>query len=187
MTITELSIGGAWKIDITRYPDNRGWFQEWFKKSELQAHINFDFSAVQANISKSAAGVIRGIHYSIAPQGQAKLVTVMSGAIDDYVVDINPKSPTFGGWERVHISADQGTAVLLSPHMGHAFQALTADTVVSYIVTAEFNPGMEKGITPMCPYVAIEWTAKPAAIISAKDLQAPQLITQRDSGNLPLT
>lgn len=185
MNVNPLTIEGAWVVDGRRFADDRGWFQEWFKQSAILETTGYDFRPVQANISRSAAGVIRGIHYSVAPQGQGKLVTVMSGVVDDYVVDIRPDSSTFGQWERVRLSSEEGNSLLLDPHLGHAFQALTNDAVVSYLVTAEFNPQAEKGITPFCPVVGIAWEPHRPESVSQKDLEAPDLQQQRDAGNLP--
>jgi len=185
MLITPLSIPGAWLIKARRFEDDRGWFQEWFKHSVVLKETGFDFVPVQANISKSAAGSIRGIHYSVAPQGQGKLVTVMSGYIDDVIIDIRPNSPTFGKWEKVRLSAESGDAVLISPNLGHAFQALAADTVVSYMVTAEFNPAAEMGISPFCSDLNIVWDSSIAPLVSPKDIEAPTLHEQRVVGNLP--
>ena len=96
MNIEPLSIAGAWRISGRRFADDRGWFQEWFKRSALLEATGYDFAPVQTNISRSAANVVRGIHYSTAPNGQGKLVTVMNGEVDDYVIDLDPASPTFG-------------------------------------------------------------------------------------------
>ena len=186
MKVEPLDISGAWLINGHRFADERGWFQEWFKYSALSDATGVQFTPVQANISRSAAGVIRGIHYSTAEHGQGKLVTVMAGEIDDYVIDIRPGSPTFGQWRRVRLSSDNGNALLLDPHLGHAFQARTDDTVVSYLVTAEFNPEAEKGITPFCNELGITWDASLTASTSPKDTAAPSLSEQLNSGNLPL-
>jgi dTDP-4-dehydrorhamnose 3,5-epimerase len=186
MNITKLDIGGAYYIEAKRHADERGWFQEWFKKSELQKFIDFDFTPVQANISHSKKGVVRGIHYSIAPEGQAKLVTVMHGAIDDYVIDINPNSPNFGKWTRIRLTSDHGNAVLLPPHVGHAFQALTDNTMVCYLVTAEYNPTAEKGITPLCKKIDIDWQSVVTPLLSPKDMEAPDASTQARLNLLPI-
>jgi len=150
------------------------------------AQTGFDFNPVQTNISKSAAGSIRGIHYSIAPLGQGKLITVMSGAIHDYVIDVRPTSSTFGRWEKVPLDSRSGGSLLLSPNLGHAFQALEDDTIVSYLVTAEFNPEAEKGITPFCPKLAIKWDTTITPLVSQKDVDAPTLADQHLAGNLPM-
>jgi dTDP-4-dehydrorhamnose 3,5-epimerase len=185
MRITELGIAGAWIIDPQRHGDDRGWFQEWFKQSELESECGFHFAPVQANISKSARGTIRGVHYSSAEIGQAKLVTVLSGAIDDYVIDVRPSSPTFGKWERVFLSAENGRSVLLSSFLGHAFHALADDTVVNYLVSAEYNPVKELGVSPFCPHLAIEWADTGGYSVAPKDNAAPDLLSQRDAGLLP--
>ena len=84
----------------------------------------YRFPVRQANVSRSARGVVRGIHFAEVPPGQAKLVTCMSGSIRDVVVDIRVDSPTFGSWQAVDLSAASRDAVLLPVGVGHAFVAL---------------------------------------------------------------
>lgn len=185
MKVEQLEIQGAWLIRASRFSDSRGWFQEWFRNSSLLDVTGIDYRPIQANISRSSRGTIRGIHYSLAPSGQGKLVTVMHGAINDYVIDIRPSSPTFGQWQRVSLDSENGDALLIDPHLGHAFQALEDGTIVSYLVTAEYNPEMEKGITPFCPKLAIDWEPHHPDALSPKDLDAPSLLAQQDAGLLP--
>lgn len=183
--IRRLDVGRAWFVPAHRHRDDRGWFQEWFRRSSLAEDTGFDFRPVQANISLSASGVVRGIHYSVAAEGQGKLVTVLRGAIDDYVIDLVEGSATFGQWERVRLTADEGGAVLLDPHMGHAFQALEDDTVVSYLVSAEYNPEAELAITPLCPTVAIDWHHGTPLVLSDRDRAAPDLVSRLRERELP--
>ena len=185
MNVTQLDIAGAWHIKGNRFADERGFFQEWFRFSALEESTGVSFSPVQANISRSSAGVIRGIHYSMAPLGQGKLVTVMSGAIDDYVIDIRPASPTFGQWRCVRLSSSNGDALLIDPHLGHAVQAIEDEIVESYLVTAEFNPEMEKGITPFCDTLRIQWNTDSPRVISDKDRLAPTMSQCLNQGLLP--
>lgn len=185
MNVTASEITGAWIIEGRRFGDERGWFQEWFKHSGIDASTGFDFRPVQLNVSHSVAGVVRGIHYSVAPNGQAKFVTAMSGIIDDYIIDIRPSSPTFGTWQRVRLDSAQGNSVLLGPHMGHAFQAISSTATVCYAVTAEFNPEAEKAINPMCPSIGIDWEPSLVPILSPKDEAAPTLDEQKSAGLLP--
>lgn len=185
MKLERLGISGAWLIHLNRFADDRGWFQEWFKWSAIRDSGGPEFVPVQANTSRSMAGVIRGIHYSIAPMGQGKLVTVMNGAIDDYVIDVRIGSPTFGQWERITLDTDEPKAVLIDAHLGHAFQALTDDTLVSYLVTAEFDPENEKAISPNCPTINVQWSKNLAPIVSEKDMAAVGLDQQRTAGLLP--
>lgn len=185
MNMAQSSIEGAWLIDAVRHGDERGWFQEWFKKSDVQNQIGFSFDPVQLNISYSTQGVIRGIHYSIAAEGQAKLITVMSGEIDDYIIDVRLGSPTFGKWERVRLSAELGNSVLLGTNLAHAFQCVSSDTRVCYAVSAEFNPDAEKEIHPLCPTLNIGWDKNYSISLSSKDEGAPTLDFQRTNELLP--
>lgn len=185
MIIKDSTIQNAWTIDPLRHGDNRGWFQEWFKKSGVQQQTEFLFEPVQINISHSLQGVIRGVHYSIAPEGQAKLITVLSGEIDDYIIDIRPGSRTFGKWERVRLSAELGNSVLLGSNLAHAFQCVSPEARVCYAVTAEFDPEAEKAINPLCPTLDIRWSEAFPIALSPKDEAAPNLIAQKKALLLP--
>jgi dTDP-4-dehydrorhamnose 3,5-epimerase len=184
-TFSESSIKGAWLVDPTRHGDERGWFQELFKKSAVKTATGFEFSPVQINVSHSSQGVVRGIHYSIAPEGQAKYIAVLDGEIDDYIIDVREGSPTFGKWQRVRITAQQGNSVLLSSNLAHAFQVVSKIATVCYAVTAEFNPTTEKAINPFCPDLAIAWDTSFQAVLSLKDKMAPHLNEQAARKELP--
>ncbi len=185
-TFTESTINGAWIIDPVRHGDDRGWFQELFKNSTVKDNTGFDFCPVQINVSHSSQGVIRGIHYSIAQEGQAKYVTVIDGEIDDYIIDVRVGSPTFGQWERVRLSSNIGNSTLIGPNLAHAFQAISPRAVVCYAVTAEFTPKFEKAINPFCPQLAITWDASVPALLSPNDKLAPSLEEQLRDSNLPI-
>ena len=103
MELEELEINGAWLARSPIHKDERGIFREWFKSDDIKTATGRDFGIEQANISRSSKGTLRGIHYSIAPRGQAKWVTCVSGAIKDVIVDIRPVSPTFGKWVEVEL------------------------------------------------------------------------------------
>jgi dTDP-4-dehydrorhamnose 3,5-epimerase len=185
MKLSKSSIEGAWLVNPIRHGDERGWFQEWFKKSEVERQIGFSFEPVQLNISYSQQGVVRGIHYSIAAEGQAKLVTVMAGEIDDYAIDLRPGSPTFGRWERLRLSSSVGNSVLLGPNLAHAFQCVSEQATVCYATSAEFNPESEKAINPLCPTLKIEWDRNFPILLSPKDEKAPNMDQQNEVGLLP--
>lgn len=185
-TFVESTINGAWIIDPIRHTDERGWFQELFKFSAIKMNTGINFAPVQINVSHSTQGVVRGIHYSIAPEGQAKYVSVMEGEIDDYIIDVRPSSPTFGMWQRVRLSAEQGNSILLGSSLAHAFQAVSAHATVCYAVTAEFNPEAEKAINPFCPQLDIEWSNFFPALLSPKDAVAPILEQQLRLQQLPV-
>ena len=185
MKLSKSIIEGAWLIDPVRHGDERGWFQEWFKESEIETQIGFSFAPVQLNVSHSFQGVVRGIHYSVATEGQAKYVTAMSGEIDDYIIDVRPGSPTFGQWERVRLSSTIGNSVLLGSNLAHAFQCVSAEATVCYAVSAEFNPTAEKAINPLCPTLNIVWDKNFPILLSPKDEAAPTLDQQQTAGLLP--
>jgi dTDP-4-dehydrorhamnose 3,5-epimerase len=187
MTIfTESTINGAWIVNPVRHGDDRGWFQELFKNSTVKEATGFNFSPVQINVSHSSQGVVRGIHYSIAQEGQAKYVSVIDGEIDDYIIDVRTGSPTFGQWQRVRLSSAIGNSVLLGSNLAHAFQAVSSRATVCYAVTAEFNPKSEKAINPFCPQLAIAWDSSIPALLSPTDKAAPSLEDQLRNSNLPV-
>ena len=114
-------------------------------------------------------GVVRGNHYSIAPEGQAKYVSVLDGEIDDYIIDVREGSPTFGQWQRIRVSATLGNSVLLGSNLAHAFQVISKEATVCYAVTAEFNPVAEISINPFCPHLATNWDDSFPTLLSPKD------------------
>jgi dTDP-4-dehydrorhamnose 3,5-epimerase len=186
MLARPLSIHGAWLLTTPVYSDERGTFSEWFKSSQLKELTQEDFEPLQANVSVSQAGVIRGIHYSLAPRGQAKLVTVMHGAILDIAVDVRIGSPTYGKYESVKLVAGEGQAIFLRHDLAHAFQALEDNTVVSYLVSSEYSPKDEKEITPLCTQLDIQWSKNFPAILSEKDRSAADLIMRKHQLLLPI-
>ena len=186
MTARPLSIHGAWLLQSRVFADDRGTFSEWFKSSLLTELTGESFEPVQANVSLSSAGVVRGIHYSLAPRGQAKLVTVLRGSIMDVAIDARVGSPTFGKYETAELQAGDGQAMFLRHDMAHAFQALEDNTVVSYLVSSEYSPTEEKEISPMCSTLNIQWSKNLKAVLSEKDRIAPDIAQQSAAGLLPI-
>jgi len=176
-------IKGAYIISHQKNEDLRGWFQEWYRSGEFDFPELQSFTPRQANISKSAIGVIRGIHYSLSPEGQAKLVTVMSGKINDYIVDIREGSETFGQYVKVPIKEGDSTSVFIGAGLGHAFQSLAEGSIISYLLSSEYDPAMEFGISPFCPFVGINWEAR--YTVSSKDESAQNLKESMFSHRLP--
>jgi len=185
MIAKPLSIHGAWLLQSRVFADDRGTFSEWFKSSLLTEQTGESFVPVQANVSVSNAGVIRGIHYSLAPSGQAKLVTVLRGSIMDVAIDARVGSPTFGKYESAELRAGDGQTMFLRSDMAHAFQALEDNTVVSYLVSSEYSPTHEKEISPMCSMLNVQWSEKIEGILSEKDQSAPTTPELSAKGLLP--
>jgi dTDP-4-dehydrorhamnose 3,5-epimerase len=158
MTFTPLKIEGVWLHTPKVWPDDRGTFHEVFKLSLISEQLGREFQVKQVNQSTSAAGVIRGIHWTDSPEGQAKYVSCPKGAIWDVVVDFRPDSETYGEWDARTLSAENGQSLLISEGIGHAFLALENGTTASYLCTSEFNPLADKIISPLDPILNISFS-----------------------------
>jgi dTDP-4-dehydrorhamnose 3,5-epimerase len=186
MKLTPLGIDGAWVAESPVWRDDRGFFREWFKYEDVKAATGREFGIEQANISLSSAGTLRGIHYSIAPRGQAKWITCVTGSIQDVIVDIRPDSKTFGQWIDVELKGDSGKAVLISEGLGHGFLALEDNTTVAYLVSTPFSPADEFEINPHDEKIGIKWEMDLSSLkISGKDKNAPTLAERLADGKLP--
>jgi dTDP-4-dehydrorhamnose 3,5-epimerase len=184
MEFERLPIEGAWIVSSGIHCDERGSFREWFKADEILKATGEDFLIGQSNISISQAGVIRGVHYSLAPQGQAKWVTCVVGSIWDVVVDIRPSSPTFKKWVGIDLDGKSGKMILISKGLGHAFISLEDNSIVSYSLTSPYSPSDEYEINPFDPDLQIQWPHL-KCIISPKDENAPSIASRLAEGNLP--
>lgn len=179
MLIQPMSFSGFDLLHSEVHADNRGHFIEVFRRDEIAIATGFDFDTAQLNASSSHAGVVRGFHYKETPPGQAKLVTVLSGAIYDVALDLRPDSPTLGRWEGVHLAAGDGRAALLQHGLAHAFLALKPNTVIAYLNDSPFQPEIEHAVQPMSVGVNWQQLAEAAGIaeliVSERDLSAPTL------------
>jgi dTDP-4-dehydrorhamnose 3,5-epimerase len=180
----ELGVSGAWLIESPVWADERGFFREWFRLPDFLAR-DVDFTAQQANISHSVRNTVRGLHYSLAPEGQAKLVTCASGALDDVLVDIRVGSPTFGVVEVVHLAGDAGRSVYLPAGVAHGFCVTSESAVLAYLLSSNFNAPFELEINPFDTEVGVAWALEGPAIVSGKDASAPTLAERRAAAELP--
>jgi dTDP-4-dehydrorhamnose 3,5-epimerase len=187
MKLTPLGIEGVWLAESPVWSDDRGFFREWFKSEDIKKETGKDFGIEQANISLSSKGTLRGIHYSIAPCGQAKWITCVAGSIKDVIVDIRPDSKSFGQWIEVELRGDSGKAVLISEGLGHGFLALEDNTAVAYLVSTPFSPTHEYEINPLDEQIGIQWGMETSDLrISDKDLNALSFIERKLNGQLPV-
>jgi dTDP-4-dehydrorhamnose 3,5-epimerase len=180
-----ISIGGAWTFTPAVHRDDRGYFLEWFRAGELYESLGYWPETAQANCSVSRRGVIRGIHFSDVPPGQAKYVSCVQGAILDVVVDIRVGSPTYGRWEAVRLDDESRQALFISEGLGHAFTALSDQATVIYLCSTPYAPGREHGVNPLDPAIGIRWPADAEPVLSGKDAAAPTLAEARAAGLLP--
>ncbi|MEZ0107316.1 dTDP-4-dehydrorhamnose 3,5-epimerase [Catenulispora sp. EB89] len=184
MDIAPLSIEGAWEITPRLHGDPRGLFTEWYRFDHLAEAVGHPLDLRQGNLSVSAAGVVRGIHFADVPPGQAKYIMCTRGAVLDVIVDIRVGSPTFGQWQGVRLGEDNRKAVYVSEGLGHGFCALTDDATLTYLCSATYNPGHEHGIHPLDAELGIDWPAE-VPQLSERDLKSPSLAEAKDSGLLP--
>ena len=157
--------------------DERGFFLETFKNSDFTAAGIIE-PFVQDNQSRSARGVVRGLHFQKDPHAQGKLVRVCRGAVWDVAVDIRPFSETFGKWTAVELSEKNRRMCYIPPGFAHGFLALEDDTELQYKCTAEYDADSEAGIRWDDPDIAIDWPFTDM-LVSGKDAQLPFL---RDLG-----
>lgn len=174
MNVRDAGLGEVKLIEPKVFGDERGFFLEsWNSRAFAEAGIDACF--VQDNHSRSAAGVLRGLHYQLVrPQG--KLVRVVSGRAFDVAVDIRRSSPSFGQWIGVELSASNKRMLWVPPGFAHGFLALEDGTDFLYKCTDYYAPEHDRSILWSDPQIAIEWPLGEAApSLSAKDSEAPSL------------
>jgi dTDP-4-dehydrorhamnose 3,5-epimerase len=186
MDLTPLGIDGAWVGRSKVWHDARGNFREWFKAEEIAQVTGMNFHVAQANLSESKYGVLRGIHYSLAAEGQAKLVTCIAGTVKDVIVDIRPKSATFGKYVEFNLTGGSGDILLISSGLGHGFVSLEESSIVAYLVTSPYSPSEEFEINPLDSAIGINWEVDVnQLLLSPKDANAMSLLEAQSIGKLP--
>jgi dTDP-4-dehydrorhamnose 3,5-epimerase len=185
MEIEPLGIPDAWVCAPRIHADARGDFLEWFRGDLLREATGRRFDVVQANHSRSTAGVLRGIHYADVTPGQAKLVYCPAGAVLDVIVDIRVGSPTFGQHQTVVLDDTNRRAVLIYEGLGHAFYALGDAASVTYLLSSVYDPLTEHTISPVDPALALPWPTDHELVISERDANAPTLAEAAATGVLP--
>lgn len=160
----------------TVYGDERGYFVETFRQDKLEEFSGYKINFCQDNESKSSKGVLRGLHYQLAPHAQTKLVRVIQGKVLDVSVDIRKGSPTFGQHVAIELSSENKRQVLIPRGFAHGFVVLEDDTVFSYKVDNYYAPQCDRGIAFNDESLGINWMlGKDNLILSAKDKVQPLL------------
>lgn len=157
------------------FEDARGFFFETYnEKRYKEMGINANF--VQTNQSKSCYGVIRGLHYQLAPHSQSKLVSVTVGKVFDVAVDLRKDSPTFGKWYGVELSDENKLQFFIPKGFAHGFSVLSEKAIFSYMCDEFYAPQADRGIMYNDPSLNIDWRIPTEnAIISDKDKKHPLL------------
>jgi len=184
MQTRKLAVEGAFEFVPETYHDHRGLFVAPFQEPAFLETVGRPFSVAQTNHSTSAAGVVRGVHFTRTPPGQDKYVYCPHGRALDVLVDVRVGSPTFGRWDAVEVDSRAFRSVYVPLGVGHAFVALQDETVMAYMVSGTYVAADEFAVHPMDPGLGLPWPPG-AGHLSEKDASAPTLAEARELGLLP--
>jgi len=161
--------------------DSRGYFIETFREDKLEDFLGYKINFCQDNESKSSKGVLRGLHYQLAPFAQTKLVRVIQGRVLDVAVDIRKDSPTFGKHVAIELSSENKKQLLIPRGFAHAFVVLEDDTVFAYKVDNYYSPECDRGLLFNDKDLGIDWILNIDELnLSAKDKIQPKLVEIND-------
>ena len=168
-------------IEPQVHGDNRGYFVETFRQDKLEEFLGYKINFCQDNESKSSKGVLRGLHYQLAPDAQTKLVRVIEGSVLDIAVDIRKGSPTFGKHIAVELNTKNKKQVLVPRGFAHGFVVLEDDTIFSYKVDNYYSPENDRGIAFDDVDLNIDWILQHSELnLSDKDTKQPKLSEAKD-------
>jgi dTDP-4-dehydrorhamnose 3,5-epimerase len=179
-----LDIEGAFEITPTQHVDQRGIFLEIYRHDLLSAETGVTLNLAQANVSVSAAGTVRAIHFADVPPGQAKYATCLHGSVLDIVVDLRVGSPTFAQWTSVLLDDVDRRAVYIAEGLGHGFCALSDGATLSYLCSETYAPTREHTVHALDPDIGIRWPVE-HPVLSERDAAAPSLAQALEMGLLP--
>ncbi len=171
MIVTRSEIPEVLLIEPKLFGDSRGFFFESYNRREFARATGIDAEFVQDNHSKSARGVLRGLHYQIR-QPQGKLVRVIAGEVWDVAVDLRRSSPSFGRWVGFTLSAESKRMAWIPPGFGHGFVVTSDSAEVLYKATDYYAPEHERAILWSDPQLAIRWPIDGEPQVGDKDRQA---------------
>ncbi|GAA4418938.1 dTDP-4-dehydrorhamnose 3,5-epimerase [Acidovorax lacteus] len=174
MKATRLAIPDVVLIEPKVFGDSRGFFFESFNQKAFDEATGTQYQFVQDNHSRSARGVLRGLHYQIR-QAQGKLVRVARGRVFDVAVDMRRSSPTFGRWVGAELSEDNQHQLWVPPGFAHGFVVLSESADFLYKTTDYYAPAHERAVRWDDPHIGIEWPFDGAPQLSGKDAAAPLL------------
>jgi dTDP-4-dehydrorhamnose 3,5-epimerase len=174
MHCVETDLEGVLLLEPRVFRDDRGFFFESWNQATFDEAVGENVTFVQDNHSKSAQGVVRGVHYQ-HPEPQAKLVRVIAGAVWDVAVDLRRSSRTFRQWVGVELSAENNRQLWIPEGFGHGFLTLTEGAEVLYKATAFYRGEHDRAIAWNDPQLGIDWPMDVPPVLSAKDEAAPGL------------
>jgi dTDP-4-dehydrorhamnose 3,5-epimerase len=179
MNITKTAIDGVLILEPKVFGDERGFFMESFNQRAFDAAVGAPVTFVQDNHSRSAKGVLRGLHYQAAPYGQGKLVRVTQGSVFDVAVDIRPDSPTYRQWVGVELTGANHKQLWIPAGLAHGFLVLSDAADFLYKASGYYQPSVERSVLWNDPEIGIAWPdAGIPPVLSGKDATAALLRDQ---------
>ena len=175
MNVVHMAIPDVLLIEPKIFGDDRGFFFESFNEQQFSAAVGKPVTFVQDNHSKSARGVLRGLHYQIQ-QAQGKLVRVIAGEVFDVAVDIRKNSPTFGHWVGAVLSAANNLQMWIPEGFAHGFVVTSDSAEFLYKTTDYWAPQYERCIAWNDPALGIKWPLDTPPVLSAKDQKGLSLM-----------
>lgn len=176
MMFTRTHIHDVVIVEPQVHGDDRGYFVESFRQDKLDEFLGFKIDFIQDNESKSGKGVLRGLHYQLAPAAQTKLVRVIQGSVLDVAVDIRQGSSTFGQYVAVELTGQNKKQLLVPRGFAHGFVVLEENTIFSYKVDNYYSPENDRGIAFNDPDLNIDWKISTDNLnLSEKDKVQPLL------------
>lgn len=177
MKIIKTKIKDLLILEPLVFGDERGYFFESYTKKVFDDLIGTEYNFVQDNESKSSYGVLRGLHYQLAPYSQAKLVRVLQGKVYDVAVDLRKDSPTYKEWVGVELSSENKKQFLIPKGFAHGFCVLSETATFTYKCDEYYSPEAEGGIIYNDSTLGIDWKVSDADIsVSDKDQILPELL-----------
>ena len=172
MKVTPTALPEVLLIEPKVFADERGFFMETWNQRAFDEAVGEHVTFVQDNHSRSARGVLRGLHYQLPPHAQGKLVRVASGRVFDVAVDMRKSSPRFGQWVSLELSAKNFGQVWVPPGFAHGFLVLSETADVLYKATTYYEPSAERCLCWNDAKLGIAWpvTAGQKPVLSRKDL-----------------
>jgi dTDP-4-dehydrorhamnose 3,5-epimerase len=169
MKATTTGLEGVVVLEPTLFGDERGFFYESFNEQRFRDLTGCDATFVQDNHSRSARGVLRGLHWQAEPRAQGKLVRVVAGAVWDVALDLRPGSPTYGRWIAEELSAANKRMLWIPAGFAHGFLTLADGTEFLYKTTDYWSPPHERCIAWNDPDLGIPWPLAGPPTLSPKD------------------
>ncbi|WP_253383865.1 dTDP-4-dehydrorhamnose 3,5-epimerase [unidentified bacterial endosymbiont] len=173
MNVIKTAIPEVLILEPRVFGDERGFFMESFNQHAFETAVGYGVQFVQDNHSKSSKGVLRGLHFQLAPHAQGKLVRCVTGEVFDVAVDIRKSSATFGKWVGVNLSGQNKRQLWIPEGFAHGFLVLSETAEFLYKTTNYYAPEFDRGIKWDDPSIGIEWPGQGNYNLSAKDQIQP--------------